>query len=60
MPDIFFAGIAAVVIASIGLWWFRLVLPSLSKHPKVTRYGIYAALWFAYFILTLIVIGRQI
>ncbi len=60
MPDIFFAGIAAVVIASIGLWWFRLVLPSLAKHPKTTRYGIYVLVWLAYFILTLIVIGQQI
>jgi hypothetical protein len=59
MPDAFYAGIAAAVIASIGLWWFRLVLPSLRRHAKTTRYGVYVLVWLAYFILTLIVIGQQ-
>ena len=26
--------------------------------PKTTRYGVYALVWLAYFILTMIVIGR--
>ncbi len=58
MPEIFYASIAAAVIASIGLWWFRLVLPVFRKKPKTTRYGIYAFVWLAYFILTVIVITR--
>ena len=58
MPEIFYASIAATVIASIGLWWFRLVLPVIRKKPKTTRYGVYALVWLAYFILTVIVITR--
>lgn len=59
MPEAFYAGIAAAVIASIGLWWFRLILPAVRKQEKTTRYGVYALVWLAYFILTLIVIGRS-
>ncbi len=53
-----YAGIAAFIIASLGLWWFRLVLGSVKKLPKATRYGVYALVWLAYFILTLVVIGQ--
>ncbi|MEO1135573.1 MAG: hypothetical protein AAFW68_03045 [Pseudomonadota bacterium] len=53
------AAFVAVLIASVGLWWFRLILPVIRKQPQPTRYGVYAAVWLAYFILTMIVIGRS-
>ncbi len=53
------AGLVAAAIASAGLWWFRLVLPVIRKQPKTTRYGVYALVWLAYFILTIIVINRS-
>ena len=59
MPEAFYASIAAIVIASIGLWWFRLVLPVVRKQEKTMRYGVYALVWLAYFILTLIVITNN-
>ena len=59
MPDdAFFAAIASAVIATIGLWWFRLVLSSVRKMPKTTRYGVYALVWLAYFVLSMIFIGQ--
>ncbi len=53
-----YAAIAAAVVASIGLWWFRLVLGRVREMPKATRYGVYLLVWLAYFILTMILIGR--
>ncbi|WP_425410376.1 hypothetical protein [Hyphococcus sp.] len=50
--------LVSAVIASIGLWWFRLVLPVVRKQPKNIRYGVYALIWLAYFILSVIVMGR--
>jgi len=55
----FFSAIAAIVIASIGLWWFRLVLTGVKKLPRTTRLGVYTLVWLAYFILTIIVIGQK-
>ena len=52
------AGFVAALIASAGLWWFRLILPVIKKQPKPTRFGVYAIVWLAYFILTMIMIGR--
>ncbi len=54
-----YAGLVAAGIATLGLWWFRLVLPAVRKQPKTTRYGIYALIWLAYFILTMIAIGQR-
>ncbi len=54
-----YAGIAAAIIASLGLWWFRLVMASIRKQPKATRYGIYALVWLAYFVVTLVMIGQS-
>lgn len=60
MPDHpLYAGIAAAVVASLGLWWFRVILTEIKKQPKATRYGIYAAIWLAYFILTMMVLGMR-
>ncbi|WP_375201927.1 hypothetical protein [Hyphococcus sp.] len=53
------AGLVAALIASAGLWWFRLILPVVKKQPKETRFGVYAIVWLAYFILTMIVIDRS-
>jgi len=53
-----YAIIAGVIIASVGLWWFWLVLPSVKTMRKTVRFGIYSLVWLAYFILTLIVIGK--
>ncbi|MAW82325.1 MAG: hypothetical protein CMI63_18965 [Parvularcula sp.] len=53
------AGLVAALIASAGLWWFRLILPVVRKQPKTTRYGVYAIVWLAYFILTMVVIGQS-
>lgn len=51
------AGIAATVIASLGLWWFRLIMKSVREMAPTPRYGIYALIWLAYFVLTVIVIN---
>ena len=53
-----FAAIIAGLVATFGLWWFRLVLTGVKKLPKSSRYGVYALIWLAYFILTLIIIGQ--
>ncbi|WP_411816686.1 hypothetical protein [Hyphococcus sp. DH-69] len=53
------AVIVAIIIATGGLWWFRLILPVVRKQPKTTRFGVYALVWLAYFILTMILIGRS-
>jgi len=59
MPEhAFYAAIAASVVASIGLWWFRLIMKGVRDQPKTTRYGVYALVWLAYFILTMIIIGQ--
>ncbi len=49
----------AAAIASGGLWWFRLILPVIRKQPRTTRLGVYALVWLAYFILTIMVINRS-
>jgi len=52
------AAVVSAAIASVGLWWFRLVLPQVRNQPKNTRYGVYALIWLAYFILSMMLIGR--
>ena len=59
MPDhALYAAIAAAVIATFGLWWLRVVLPVVKEQPKASRYGIYALVWSAYFVLTMMVIAQ--
>ena len=53
-----YAVIAGAVIATIGLWWFRMVLGSIKKLPPMTRYGVYALIWLAYFIATLVLVSQ--
>ena len=53
------AALIAALIASFGLWWFRLVLTGVRKLSKVSRYGVYTLVWLAYFILILIIIGGR-
>ena len=52
------AGIAAALIATLGLWWFRLILKSVRAMAPTTRYGIYALIWLAYFVTVMLVISR--
>ena len=52
------AGIAAALIATLGLWWFRLILKSVRTMAPTTRYGIYALIWLAYFVAVMLVITR--
>ena len=54
-----YIAIAAFVIAGIGLWWFRLVLPVVKTYSRKTRFGIYAFVWGAYFVLAMMLIGRS-
>ncbi len=53
------AAIAAAVIATLGLWWFRLILRSVRALPPITRFGIYALIWLAYFVAVMLVITRS-
>lgn len=53
------AALVGVIVASLGLWWFRLLMPVVRKQSKTTRYGVYALVWLAYFILTIMVINRS-
>ena len=53
------AGIVGAAVACAGLWWFRLMLPAMKKQPKATRFGVYALIWLAYFILTVILLSRR-
>jgi hypothetical protein len=53
------AALVGAIVASVGLWWFRLILPVVRRQPKTTRYGVYALVWLAYFILTIMVINRS-
>jgi hypothetical protein len=48
------AFLIAALIATAGLWWFDFVLKGLRSMPKGVRYGIYALIWLAYFILVII------
>lgn len=60
MPqETLYAAIAAAIVATLGLWWFRLILTGVRKLPKMTRYGIYALIWLAYFVLTMILIAKS-
>jgi hypothetical protein len=53
------AGIAAAAVATLGLWWFRLIMKNVREMPKTTRYGIYALVWLAYFTATMLVIAQS-
>ena len=42
----------AALIATAGLWWFRMVLKKwLLSRDKSLRFGLYALIWLAYFVL---------
>lgn len=53
------ASIAAFAVATIGLWWFRLIMKNVREMPKTTRYGIYALVWLAYFVVVLLLVDRS-
>jgi len=46
----------AALIASAGLWWFRMVLKQklLATKPSL-RYGLYALIWLAYFFVIIMI-----
>ena len=48
----------AALLASAGLWWFRHILKDIRRLPPVPRYGVYAAIWLAYFFLVMILAAR--
>lgn len=51
--------IAGIVIATLGLWWFRLIMKNVRTMPKTTRFGIYALVWLAYFVAVVLVVNGQ-
>ena len=53
------AGLVGGAVASAGLWWFRLMMPVVRRQEKPIRWSVYAAIWLAYFILTIILINRS-
>ncbi|MGE0408252.1 MAG: hypothetical protein AB7P23_03195 [Amphiplicatus sp.] len=52
------AAVAAGLVASLGLWWFHFMLKGLKSLPRATRYGVYAGVWLAYFILVMMLASR--
>ena len=52
------AFVSAAVVASIGLWWFQYVLKDVRKLQRGMRLGVYALIWLAYFILTIILVAH--
>ena len=60
MPDhAIYVAIAAAAVASFGLWWFHVVMGGLKKQSQNQRRMIYASVWLAYFVLTMIVIAQS-
>lgn len=49
----------AALIATGGLWWFRMVLKErLLAMQSGLRFGLYALIWLAYFIVIIVLAGR--
>ncbi len=48
----------SALLASAGLWWFRYILNDVRKLSPGPRFGIYAAVWLAYFILVMILAAK--
>ncbi|MEQ8750723.1 MAG: hypothetical protein RIC52_13210 [Amphiplicatus sp.] len=54
------AAAVAGIIATIGLWWFHLMLKSfMARQTPIIRYGVYGAIWLAYFVLVMLLAARQ-
>ncbi len=49
----------AVLIATGGLWWFTMILKTVRQLPNLTKYGVYALIWLAYFVLVLLIIRQS-
>ncbi len=50
--------LVAALVAFAGAWWFRLVLKErLLAAERPLRFGLYALIWLAYFILVIILAG---
>jgi len=49
----------AALIATAGLWWFRMVLKQrLLRMQPMLRFGVYALIWLAYFIPVVILASQ--
>ena len=47
--------LVAALIATAGLWWFRMVLKDwLLRQSQALRWGVYAIVWLAYFTLIIL------
>ena len=61
MPDV--AGLAvagaAALIATLGLVWFAWILKDVRKLPAATRYGVYALIWLAYFVVVMLLAAQR-
>lgn len=53
------AAVAAAIIATLGLWWFRLILKNVRTLPKTTRWGVYALVWLAYFVVVMLIVAQS-
>ena len=58
MDGTFIAIIVAALVASAGVWWLIYVLPAVKRLSPATRWGVYAALWLAYFICVVFIFRR--
>jgi len=47
------------LIATAGLWWFRLMLPAMKKAALPIRFAVYGGVWLAYFVLIWLLIQAQ-
>lgn len=58
--EVLYRAVAAGVTACLGLWWFHLFMKKLmARQPALARAGIYAAIWLAYFILTMMALALR-
>lgn len=61
MPDspAYIAAIPAGIIATLGLWWFHFMMKDfMGRQPRATRWGVYALIWLAYFVLVMLLALR--
>lgn len=60
--NLFGAGPGAIavsaLVASAGLFWFRMILKDVRTQPAATRFGIYVLIWLAYFVLMMMLAVR--
>lgn len=52
------AALSAAIVASAGAWWFAYVMKGMKSADRSVRWGVYALVWLAYFIVTMILIDK--